>query len=130
LPFYRAADVASGVARAEPICQLGAPMAKLIVTGLQGNDTVLDGKTGMSVMENIRQSGNDELLALCGGAMSCATCHVYVDPCFADLLPPMSPTENELLDFSEHRQASSRLSCQIPFEDSLDGLKVTIAPDE
>lgn len=105
-------------------------MAKLIVTGPQGDETVLDGKTGMSVMENIRLSGSDELLALCGGAMSCATCHVYVDASFAALLPPMSSTENELLDFSEHRQAGSRLSCQIPFEETLDGLKVTIAPDE
>lgn len=105
-------------------------MAKLIVIGLQGDETVLDAKTGMSVMENIRLSGSEELLALCGGAMSCATCHVYVDPNFAHLAPPMSSTENELLDFSEKRQPGSRLSCQIPFEDKLDGLKVTIAPDE
>ena len=105
-------------------------MAKLIVTGLQGDESVLDARTGMSVMENIRLSRSDELLALCGGAMSCATCHVYVDPSFADLLPPMSSTENELLDFSENRQPGSRLSCQIPFDDKLDGLKVAIAPDE
>jgi 2Fe-2S ferredoxin len=81
-------------------------------------------------MEIIRNSGSDEILALCGGSRSCATCHVYVDPSFADKLPPAAPEELELLDFSEHKQATSRLSCQLPFSAALDGLKVTIAPDE
>jgi len=81
-------------------------------------------------MENIRDNGFDELLALCGGCCSCATCHVHVDPAFADRLEPMSEDENDLLDSSDHRNETSRLSCQIQMTDALDGLKVTIAEED
>jgi 2Fe-2S ferredoxin len=81
-------------------------------------------------MEVIRENGFDELLALCGGCCSCATCHVYVDPEFADRLPPMSDDENDLLDSSDHRTERSRLSCQIPFSAGLAGLRVQIAPED
>jgi 2Fe-2S ferredoxin len=81
-------------------------------------------------MEIIRDSGFDELLALCGGCCSCATCHVYADPSFAGALPAMSEDENDLLDSSDHRTGESRLSCQIAFSEALDGLRVTIAPED
>ena len=81
-------------------------------------------------MEAIRDNGFDELLALCGGCCSCATCHVHVDPAFADKLPAMSEDEDDLLESSDHRNESSRLSCQIAFTSDLDGLKVTIAPED
>ncbi|MFS0735422.1 2Fe-2S iron-sulfur cluster-binding protein [Sphingomonas sp. 1P06PA] len=105
-------------------------MPKLIVTTREGEEQVLEGDAGLSVMEVIRDGGIDELLALCGGCCSCATCHVKVDPAFLDLLPAMSEDENDLLDSSDHRDEQSRLSCQIPFSDALDGLKVTIAPED
>jgi ferredoxin, 2Fe-2S len=105
-------------------------MPKLIVVTREGQEQAVEGETGLSVMEVIRDNGFDELLALCGGCCSCATCHVHVDPAFADKLPPMSEDENDLLDSSDHRNATSRLSCQIPFGDNLDGLKVTIAPED
>jgi 2Fe-2S ferredoxin len=60
-------------------------------------------------MEIIRDFGVDELLALCGGFCSCSTCHVHVDPAFADRLPPMNEDENNLLDSSDHRDEQSRL---------------------
>jgi 2Fe-2S ferredoxin len=60
----------------------------------------------MTLMEAIREAGNDELLALCGGCCSCATCHVHVDPAFADRLPPIGADENDLLDSSDHRNAT------------------------
>jgi 2Fe-2S ferredoxin len=81
-------------------------------------------------MENIREHGFDELLALCGGCLSCATCHVHVDPEWADKLKPMSRDEDDLLDTSDHRVPTSRLSCQILFSAELDGLKVQIAPED
>lgn len=105
-------------------------MAKLVVVTRNGAETVLDGNPALSVMENIRDAGIDEMLALCGGCCSCATCHVIVDAEFADRLPPMSADENDLLDSSDHRGAHSRLSCQLPFSDALDGLRVTIAPED
>jgi ferredoxin, 2Fe-2S len=105
-------------------------MPKLIVTTRDGAVQELDGQAGLSVMEIIRDGGVDELLALCGGCCSCATCHVHIDPEFVDQIAPMSEDENDLLDSSDHRDATSRLSCQIPFTSALDGLKVTIAAED
>src|ERR1700754_4792587 len=105
-------------------------MPKLIVVTREGEESTLEAETGLSVMEVIRDNGIDELLALCGGCCSCATCHVFVDPSFADKLPAMSEDESDLLDSSDHRDANSRLSCQIPFSDALDGLRVTIAAED
>lgn len=64
-------------------------MAKLIVVTRAGEEREINGEAGLSVMEVIRDGGIDEILALCGGCCSCATCHVHVDPAFADKLPPM-----------------------------------------
>ncbi len=105
-------------------------MPKLIVVNRAGEESTVDVTSGLTVMEAIRDNGFDELLALCGGCCSCATCHVHVDPAFADLLPAMSEDEDDLLDSSDHRQPTSRLSCQLPFTDALDGLKVTIAEED
>ena len=105
-------------------------MAKLIVVTRDGEERAFDAEAGLSVMEVIRDNGVDELLALCGGCCSCATCHVYVDPAFADQLPAMSEDENDLLDSSDHRNEKIRLSCQVMMSDALDGLKVEIAPED
>ena len=105
-------------------------MAKLIVVTREGEERELAGEAGLSVMEVIRDGGIDEILALCGGCCSCATCHVHVDPAFADKLPPMSEDENDLLDSVDDRDATSRLSCQLPFGPALDGMRVTIGAEE
>ena len=105
-------------------------MPKLIVTTREGEARELNGEAGLSVMEVIRDGGIDELLALCGGCCSCATCHVHVDPAFVDRLPAMSEDENDLLDSTGDRDATSRLSCQIPFTAALDGLRVKIAEED
>ena len=105
-------------------------MPKLIVVTREGEEREIEGEAGLSVMEVIRDAGIDELLALCGGCCSCATCHVHVDPAFADKLPPLGEDENDLLDSSDDRNDYSRLSCQIPFDDALDGLRVTIAAED
>lgn len=105
-------------------------MPKLIVITREGTEQTLDAASGVSVMEAIRDAGIDELLALCGGCCSCATCHVHVDPDFAAMLPPVSPDENDLLDSSEHRNSYSRLSCQVMLSDDLSGMRVTIAEED
>jgi 2Fe-2S ferredoxin len=105
-------------------------VGKLIVVTREGAEQELDAESGLSVMEIIRDGGVDELLALCGGCCSCATCHVYIDPAFADQIPAMSEDENDLLDSSDHRNERSRLSCQVSFSAALDGMKVTIAPED
>ncbi|MDP3676322.1 MAG: 2Fe-2S iron-sulfur cluster-binding protein [Novosphingobium sp.] len=105
-------------------------MPKLLVTTRSGEERAIDATSGLSVMENIRDNGVDELQALCGGCCSCATCHVHIDSAFVDKLPPMSDDENDLLDSSDHRDVTSRLGCQIQMSDALDGLKVTVAQED
>ena len=105
-------------------------MAKLIVVTRDGTEHEIEGDTGLTIMENIRDAGFDELLALCGGCCSCATCHVHVDAAFADQLPPLGDDENDLLDSTGDRDAGSRLSCQLPFGEAMDGLKVRIAKED
>ena len=105
-------------------------MPSLVVVTREGEEKTIEAQTGLSVMEIIRDNGFDELLALCGGCCSCATCHVHVDAAFAEKLPAMTEDENDLLDSSDHRNEYSRLSCQLNFSDELDGLRVIIAPED
>ena len=105
-------------------------MAELIVTTREGVLHSIAGEDGLSIMETIRNAGIDELLALCGGCCSCATCHVVVDGDHADRLPAPTADEDDLLDSSDHRTHTSRLSCQLAWSASLDGLRVTIAPED
>ena len=105
-------------------------MPQLTVVNRAGEESTINVQDGLTVMEAIRDNGFDELLALCGGCCSCATCHVHVDPAFKDRLPPMSEDEDDLLESSDHRDANSRLGCQVPFTSDLDGLRVTIAQED
>jgi ferredoxin, 2Fe-2S len=105
-------------------------MPRLTIITRDGAAHETEGKVGWSVMENIRERGHDELLALCGGCCSCATCHVHVDEAWVGKLKPMGEDEDDLLDTSDHRAPNSRLSCQILFTAELDGLQVRIAPED
>lgn len=105
-------------------------MPKLIVVDRSGNEKTIDAREGNSVMEAIRDNGFDELLALCGGCCSCATCHVVVEEDWRGLVGAASGDEDDLLDSSDHRTAGSRLSCQIMMTADLDGLRVAIAPED
>ncbi|WP_448659780.1 2Fe-2S iron-sulfur cluster-binding protein [Sphingomonas sp. CJ99] len=105
-------------------------MPNLIVVTRDGTEHMVDATPGLSVMEVIRDHGFDELLALCGGNCSCATCHVHVDPDFAAKLRPISEDEDDLLDSASDRDATSRLSCQLLFTAELDGMKVRIAEED
>ena len=105
-------------------------MASITIVSRDGSEKTVDARNGWTVMETIRDAGFDELLALCGGCCSCATCHVHIDASFVEKLPTMSEDENDLLDSSEHRNEFSRLSCQVPVTDALEGLTVTIAQED
>ncbi|WP_339694050.1 2Fe-2S iron-sulfur cluster-binding protein [uncultured Parasphingorhabdus sp.] len=105
-------------------------MPTIHVTGRDGEEKAVSVDSGISVMEAIRDNGFDELLALCGGCCSCATCHVHIDSDWKAKLPEMSEDEDDLLESSDHRDEFSRLSCQIEVSDDLDGLKVRIAEED
>ena len=87
--------------------------------------TTIDVPVGTTVMENAIKNGIDGIVAECGGACMCATCHVYVDPAFLDRLPEIGEEQEEMLGstFAE-RKPNSRLSCQIQMKAEYDGLIV------
>lgn len=101
---------------------------KIYVTDPEGIEHALDALEGWRVMEIIRDHGL-RIKAECGGACCCATCHVYVDPEWIARIPQMREDEENMLDEAMSLMDTSRLSCQIIFSPALDGLKVTIAPE-
>lgn len=105
-------------------------MTRVTVTTRDGEAHEIECRDGQSLMENIRAQGLDELAALCGGNMSCGTCHVLVAPDSLARLPPMGADEGYLLELSSHRESCSRLSCQVTVTSALDGLAVRIAPED
>lgn len=105
-------------------------MGQITIVRRDGSEITTEIAHGLTIMEVIRNAGVDELLALCGGCCSCATCHVHVDPDFLDKLPEASDDENDLLDSSDHRNETSRLSCQLTFTVELNGIRVTLAQED
>lgn len=99
---------------------------KIFVTDQKGTEHALEAVEGWRVMEIIREYGLP-IRAECGGACACATCHVYVDEGWVDQIPPKREEEEEMLDEAFDLRDSSRLSCQIIMDESLDGLRVTLA---
>lgn len=86
---------------------------------------------GATAMEAAISSGVHGIVAECGGALSCATCHVYVDESWLDRLGPMDPFESEMLDgTASPREAGSRLSCQIKLTPQLSGIILTVPPTQ
>lgn len=81
---------------------------------------------GLSVMEGAVKNGVPGIDAECGGACSCATCHVFVDPAWVHKTGERSPTEEAMLDFADGVAPNSRLSCQVRVTDALDGLVVRL----
>ena len=103
-------------------------MPRVWLTKRNGETLGVDARPGRSLMLNIRKPG--EIQAICGGCASCGTCHVYVAADWIERLPPILPDEETILAFSDWRRPNSRLSCQIKVSDELDGLAVTVAPED
>ncbi|MBR9843227.1 MAG: 2Fe-2S iron-sulfur cluster binding domain-containing protein, partial [Rhodobacteraceae bacterium] len=102
-------------------------MPKIIFTSASGSVTEVNASSGLSVMEAARNANIDGILAECGGACSCSTCHVYVDADWLAKLDTPDEMETDLLDFAwEPDSECSRLACQIIVTDALDGLHVTV----
>jgi len=93
-----------------------------------GSHQVVEADVGYSVMEAATLNDIAGIEAECGGACSCATCHAHVDAAWLDKLPEMDPMEDAMLDAANDRQPSSRLTCQIPVTEELDGLTLTVVP--
>lgn len=93
-----------------------------------GSSTTVETDIGTNLMRAATYGGVDGIVGDCGGVMSCATCHVFVDERFVSKLPKMLPNEDDMLDCTaEERAPNSRLSCQIVMTEELDGIIVRIA---
>ena len=106
-------------------------MTTITVHLLEANGTrhTLAAAVAQSLMRAAVAAGLDGIKADCGGTMTCATCHVYVDERWSTRLPVPSSDEDAMLEMTAApRLPSSRLSCQIPLDSDLDGLTVTM-PD-
>lgn len=103
-------------------------MPQIHVTNTSGETRTIDAENGHSLMEAIRANDFDDLAALCGGCVSCCTCHVHIpDAAQFETVPARDDDEEALLEDSDHFDAgASRLSCQIEVTEALEGLKVTI----
>jgi len=99
-------------------------MPKITYIAADGTQSTVEGGKGLSVMQVAVNNGIPGIVAECGGACSCATCHVHVDPAWYDRLPAPQAIEQEMLEFANGRDETSRLSCQIKITDELDGLIV------
>ena len=105
-------------------------MSHIRVTTPSGDVVQVDCTEGDTLMDCMVLAGVDGLLALCGGCLSCATCHVYVDDPSGRPWPPMGEDERSMLAQSAHAQENSRLSCQIRFSAGLAGARLTVAPED
>lgn len=105
-------------------------MVSIIIERRGGSETVIEASPELSLMEAMRDNGIEELLALCGGCCSCATCHVHVDPRLLDVLPTAQVDEDDLLDSSDHRNERSRLACQLVVTGHFEGMRITVAAED
>lgn len=101
-------------------------MPKVIYIDAQNNEFEADVKIGQNLMEGAVDNMIDGILGECGGVMSCATCHCYVDPAWSDKVPEASEMEVDMLDMAIDPQDNSRLSCQIEMTEALDGIVVRL----
>lgn len=95
-----------------------------------GSEQVVEAKTGQSVMEAATGNMIRGIVGECGGACSCATCHVYVEEPWFSKLPPREEMEVAMLEAAIEPGPLSRLSCQIKVGEELEGLVLRIPPGQ
>ena len=101
------------------------------VTDRNGENHQLQTKPGQNTLMEVLYDQDLDIEAVCGGCASCATCHIFIDREWVDKIPDRDEIQNMLLQYQEHYdEERSRLSCQMPISESLDGIIVQIAPEE
>jgi 2Fe-2S ferredoxin len=104
-------------------------LIEIKVIDRKGREHALQARTDESLMEMLRDQ-DWGVEAVCGGMCSCATCHVWLSEPWLDRFPPKSLDEEEVLEFLDHLQNNSRLSCQLILQPQHEGLSLTLAPEE
>jgi len=106
-------------------------MVKVVFIEHDGNEVRADVAAGSTLMEAARGNNIDGVVAECGGACACATCHVYIQEDWVGKLSPMGQAEKDMIEFALDPDATrSRLSCQIVLTDALDGITVNVPEDQ
>ena len=106
-------------------------MPKVTYVLADGTRRDVEAASGASIMETAIRNNVRGIDAECGGCLSCATCHVYVDEAWLARLPAPDPDEEDMLGFvAAERQPNSRLSCQLKLDASFDGIVVRIPPKQ
>ena len=103
-------------------------MIRITYNDSDGNSRTVEAQAGSTVMETALREGIPGIEAECGGACACATCHVYVDEKWTEVVGKPEQMEEDMLDFAFEVRPTSRLSCQIKVTEALDGLVVTTPP--
>ena len=103
-------------------------MGAIFVKDRDGISHKLDANSGLTIMEIIRDAGL-EIEAACGGCCACATCHVYVEENWLNKLKTRREEENSMLDQAFYVANNSRLSCQLEFDEQINGIELTLAPE-
>jgi len=101
-------------------------MVKVTFIQPDGTENTVEAEAGMTLMESAVKNSVRGIAAECGGACSCATCHVYVEDSWREATGEPEAMEEDMLDFAFDVRPSSRLSCQIKLTEELDGLTVRI----
>ena len=101
-------------------------MTKIIFVETDGTRHEIEAENGATIMEVAIQNGIKGIVGECGGACTCATCHVYVDNEWVEKTGEPSSNEEDMLDFASEVKDNSRLSCQIKISDDFDGLVVHV----
>jgi 2Fe-2S ferredoxin len=98
---------------------------------LEGPPTEIEAPLGATARDVALAHGVDGIIGECGGQLMCASCHVYVDEAFLEVLPPRSEDEEEMLESTASpRLPNSRLSCQIKLTEELDGLILRLPAEQ
>lgn len=99
-------------------------MSKVTYIDKNGQQYVVDVNNGVNLMQAAVDNMVPSILGDCGGACACATCHVFVDPAWAERAGKPSEIEAELIDGLLETKPTSRLACQITMSDKLDGIVI------
>ena len=95
-----------------------------------GGERVVEAAPGRSVMQVATDHRIPGIEGACGGSLACGTCHTYVDDAHLATLAPADPIETELLEYGVHIQPNSRLCCQVPVTQALDGAVFEVPPSQ
>ncbi|MFU1607921.1 2Fe-2S iron-sulfur cluster-binding protein [Sulfitobacter pontiacus] len=105
-------------------------MVNITFIETDGTEKYVEAEVGLSLMEAATRNGVQGIAAECGGQCSCATCHVYVEGDFFEKVGPPQNDEEDMLDFSDLRKATSRLGCQVMITDDFAGIVVRVVGED